>query len=249
MRRPAATCPALLAALALGGCATATAAGDAPSVAPLRAALAAGFQAASAHGSATAAPTPFPEPPPPPPAAPPAWRSVAAGKPYAGRLLRGVQLPAHGPHHLTWDAVLDRSPNRGWRRWGTDRLVATIQAVAAAHRAAHPDAPPVLVADLSRPRGGVFDARFGGLGHASHQNGLDVDIQYPRKDRLPIGPRRPADVDRRLAQDLVDRFVAAGAEFVFVGLRVRLKGPASVVQPIAHHDDHLHVRLRRLPRR
>jgi hypothetical protein len=51
-------------------------------------------------------------------------------------------------------------------------------------------------------------------------------------------------VDRVLAQDLVDRFVAAGAQYVFVGYRVGLRGPRRVVQAIPHHDDHLHVRLR-----
>ena len=49
-------------------------------------------------------------------------------------------------------------------------------------RAANPGAPRVGVADLSRPKGGVFDRRYGGDGHASHQNGLDIDILYPRKD-------------------------------------------------------------------
>ena len=36
--------------------------------------------------------------------------------------------------------------------------------------------------DLSRTHGGKFGRNFGGLGHASHQNGLDADILYPRKD-------------------------------------------------------------------
>ncbi|WP_205698038.1 penicillin-insensitive murein endopeptidase [Conexibacter sp. SYSU D00693] len=193
--------------------------------------------------------TKAPAPAPAPPAVPGApagwqWRSVSLGKPNRGRLRLGVELPASGPHHLTWDAPLQRSPSRPWRRWGTDRLVWTVQAVAASYRAAHPEAPPLLVGDLSRPTGGVFDRRYGGLGHASHQNGRDVDVFYPRKDRLPIAPQRPADVDRRLAQDLVDRFVAAGAQFVFVGPRLDLKGPEGVVQELVHHDDHLHVRLR-----
>ncbi len=55
--------------------------------------------------------------------------------------------------------------------------------VLAEHRLAHPESPPILVGDLSLPTGGSFGAEYGGLGHASHQNGLDVDIYYPRKDR------------------------------------------------------------------
>ena len=85
---------------------------------------------------------------------------------------------------------------------------------------------------------------FGGLGHASHQNGLDIDILYPRKDGTETRPTKPSQVDRELAQDLVDRFVAAGAVKVFVGPRLDLKGPRNVVMPLIYHDDHLHVRIR-----
>ena len=113
------------------------------------------------------------------------------------------------------------------------------------YRAAHPGAPRVGVGDLSRPRGGDFGPRFGLPGHVSHQNGLDVDVYYPRKDRRERPPRTAAQVDRRLAQDLVDRFVRAGASVVFVGPNVRLTGPPEIVQVLAHHDNHLHLRIPR----
>jgi hypothetical protein len=48
-----------------------------------------------------------------------------------------------------------------------------------------------------------------------------------------------------LAQALVDLFVKAGAQFVFVGPHVGLRGPKRVVQSLALHDDHMHVRIRR----
>ena len=54
---------------------------------------------------------------------------------------------------------------------------------------------------------------------------------------------KPQEVDRKLAQDLVDRFVAAGAVKVFVGPHLNLKGPKNVVVPLIYHDDHLHVRI------
>jgi murein endopeptidase len=175
------------------------------------------------------------------PAAP---RSRAIGRPWRGRLVNGVQLPAVGQDFLTWDPVRKRSPNRGWRRWGTAKLVRTVERVLAAYHAEHPAAPQVLVGDLSRPHGGVFDERYGGLGHASHQNGLDVDIFYPRADGAPRAAWRPDQIDRRLAQALVDGFVRAGAQFVFVGTRTGLRGPRKVVEAIPHHNDHLHVRIR-----
>ena len=180
---------------------------------------------------------------PPVPAVPEA-PSRAVGRPFDGRLQGGVQLPEGSADLFTWDWALKRSPNRPWRRWGTAKTVSTTLTVIAQFRAAHPEAPRVAVADLSRPRGGPFGARFGGQGHASHQNGLDVDIPYPRLDRREKPPIRPAQVDRRLAQELVDRFVAADAEYVFVGRHVGLHGPKDVVVPIGNHDDHLHIRLR-----
>jgi murein endopeptidase len=170
-------------------------------------------------------------------------RSRAVGKPWAGRLVHGVQLPVAGPGFLSYDDLLDRLPDRGWRRWGTDELVGLLERVSARYARAHPRAHPVLIGDLSRPKGGPFGKRYGGLGHASHQNGLDADVYYPRKDRRLTKARKPRQVNRRLAQDLVDRFVAAGAEKVFVGPRLRLRGPRRVVVPLVDHDDHLHVRI------
>jgi Zinc carboxypeptidase/Penicillin-insensitive murein endopeptidase len=174
------------------------------------------------------------------------WRrSTALGQPWSGRLVGGVQLPAEGATFFTWDPVLRRSPNRPWRRVGTERLVATVLTVLEEFAAAHPGAPRIGVGDLSRPRGGDFGPRFGLPGHASHQNGLDVDVYYPRHDGRERPPAVPRQIDRRLAQDLVDRFVAAGATKVFVGPRAGLSGPRGVVAALAHHDNHLHVRLSR----
>lgn len=169
--------------------------------------------------------------------------SVALAATNRGRLVNGLQLPAQGPYWVTWDGVLRRVPNRADRRWGTDRLLSFVVTVLRDYRIAHPTAQRVLVGDLSRPFGGPFDSDFGGLGHVSHQNGLDVDVFYPRADGTLRAPESAQDVDRALAQDLVSRFVAYGAQFAFVGLHVGLGGPPAVVQAIAHHDDHVHVRI------
>jgi hypothetical protein len=168
--------------------------------------------------------------------------SRAVGKPWAGRLVNGLQMPASGVGFYTFDSALRRSPSRGWRRWGTDLTVARTTAVLAQFHAAHPDGPRLGVGDLSRTHGGPFGAEYGGLGHASHQNGQDVDVYYPRRDRRELPPAKPSEVDRALAQELVDRFVAAGADMAFVGPHVGLHGTRGVVQELAHHDDHVHVR-------
>ena len=191
-------------------------------------------------------PVPVPPPTTPAPVAQPAARtgpSRAIGQPWHGRLVNGVELPEVSGDWLTWDPVLKQIPNRPERRWGTAKLIATIQRVLAAWHLAHPTMPQVLIGDLSRPHGGVFDERYGGLGHASHQNGLDADIYYPRADHRLLAAYKPDLIDHALAQDLLDRFVAAGAQFVFIGTRTDLRGPRKVVEVIAHHNDHMHVRI------
>ena len=176
-------------------------------------------------------------------------RSRSLGLPYAGRLVNGVQLPVEGRNFATWDPALKRSPNRGWRRWGSDRLVEIVLRVIREYRAAHPLAPPVLIGDLSRRHGGNFGRQFGGLGHVSHQNGLDADVYYPRRDRRLRPPTKVGQIDSRLAQDLLDRFLRAGAKTIFVGPHTSLHGPTKVVFRLVHHDNHMHVRIARENRR
>ena len=212
-------------------------------------AFAAGLVACGAASRNAAVPPPgageADEPPESMLAEPLEWRrSTAVGRTNRGRLLNGMQLPSEGEHFFTWDPIDNTTPNRPWRRYATDRLIRVLLQVLAEFRAAHPDAPRIGIGDLSRPGGGNFGARFGAPGHASHQNGLDADVYYPRLDRQERGPASVAQVDRALAQDLADRFVRAGAKFVFVGLRVRLKGPRRIVQPIPLHENHMHVRIR-----
>jgi len=168
----------------------------------------------------------------PPPMYVPQVGSLAVGRTNRGRLINGLALPASGPD---WIALKPRS-----HRWTTDRMLAFLLAVLRDFRLANPGAPQVMIGDLSRRSGGRF------RGHASHQNGLDADVYYPRLDRRLRAPRRVAHVDRALAQDLVNRFVAAGAQFTFVGLRLGLLGPRAVVQAIPNHNDHVHVRIAKL---
>jgi murein endopeptidase len=168
------------------------------------------------------------------------WRlSRALGSPANGGLVRGVQLPAEGATFFTWDPVLHRVPNRGWRRWGTDRLVRLVLRISREYAVAHPDAPRLGIGDFSRQRGGPFGPK-----HATHQNGLDVDVYYPRLDGLERPPKRVTQIDLELAQDLVDRFVRAGVDLMYVGPNTGLRGPPGVVQVLWNHDNHVHVRIR-----
>lgn len=182
---------------------------------------------------------------PGPPAHPSAPRcaSRAVGKPWQGRLVCGVQLPPGSESFATWDGVRGLGPNRGWRRWGTQKLIDTVESLSLDYGTRFPIGPRLVVGDLSRPSGGRFGAKYGGAGHRSHQNGLDVDIYYPRLDGLERAPELPSLVDRRRAQWIVD-WASRSAQFVFVGPNVGLRRTNRRVQYLpAYHDDHMHVRL------
>jgi murein endopeptidase len=166
------------------------------------------------------------------------WRKATAhGLPYAGRLTAGTQLPVEGPDWVTWNPVEDRVPNQRGRLYGHERTIRAILAVASSYRAEHPTAPRVVVGDISFRDGGPMEL------HRSHQSGLDVDVYYPRRDGRERAPTATDQVDRALTQDLLDRFVAAGAKVVFVGYRTGLRGPGGVVVPYPNHEDHMHVRF------
>jgi pimeloyl-ACP methyl ester carboxylesterase len=164
-------------------------------------------------------------------------RATSHGLPYAGALTAGTQLPVDGPDWVTWDPVTDSVPNQPRRLYGNEHTIRTVVSVLAAYRTAHPDAPRVVVGDISFRGGGPMDE------HRSHQNGLDVDVYYPRQDGALRAPVATAQIDRGLAQDLLDRFVAAGAQMVFVGFSTGLHGPGGVVIPYPNHEDHMHVRF------
>jgi murein endopeptidase len=167
------------------------------------------------------------------------WRhSISLGQPGNGRLTGGVRLPAEGRFFFTWDPLLLRSPDRWWRRYGNDRLVSTVLSVVGAYARAHPGAPRVGIGDLSRPHGGYFGPK-----HATHQNGRDVDVYYPRRDRRERPPDASPQIDRRLAQDLLNRFVRAGAVRIYVGPSTHLRGPRRILRILWNHDNHMHVRI------
>ena len=163
--------------------------------------------------------------------------AISVGLQYAGRLIDGTQLPQEGPNWVTWNPVTDSIPNLPGRLYGHERTIRAILSVLSGYRVAHPDAPRVVVGDISFRHGGRMNE------HVSHQNGLDVDIYYPRLDRRAISPTSPHQIDRRLAQDLLDRFVAEGAKVVFVGYSSGLRGETGVVVPYPNHENHMHVRF------
>ena len=172
-----------------------------------------------------------------------AGRSRAVGSATAGRLVAGVALPAEGKYFFTWNIPEGRSPNPRFRRFATAGVVQRVLGVAADYALANPSAPRVGIGDLSLPRGGEFGVKYGGTGHVAHRNGTEVDILYPRRDGTERAAASTAEVDLRLAQDVLDRLLDAGAVQVVVDPNLSLKGPSGAIESAPYHEEHMHARF------
>jgi len=179
------------------------------------------------------------------PAAPPARQPLPGHGIPDGRspVVGGVAVPREGRHFFTWSIPRARSPNPQFRRYGTYAVVQRVLRVVAGYRRAHPNAARVGIADLSLPHGGEFGTQYGGTGHVAHRNGTEVDILYPRRDRKEQAPVRPAQIDRSLTQDLLERFLDAGAVQVKVDGRLGLRAPPQKIEEAPFHEEHMHVRF------
>ena len=162
-------------------------------------------------------------------------RSVAVGTLTNGRLENGVPLPATGKDHFTWNVASKSSPNPRGRRYATDYVVRAVLRVVRSYRAKHKGVVKVGIADLSRSRGGDFGPR-----NQAHENGLAVDVLYPRSDGGESEATAVEQVDRQLAQDLLDAFARGGARKIIVDPRLGLTGPKGVVEQTSS-DASMHV--------
>lgn len=160
--------------------------------------------------------------------------SVSIGSPGYGRLVHGVLFPATGPDHFAWNFRRQRIGGSDRTRWGNCHVVRAVLHGIARYRRRNPDAPPVAVGDISLRHGGPID------GHATHQNGRAVDLYFPRRDRRWREPHTVAEVDMRLARQLVRAMLAVGAKLVLIGPHVEM-GTSPHVIHWPNHDDHLHA--------
>ena len=161
-------------------------------------------------------------------------RSQSIGSPGNGRLAGGVLFPAAGPDHFAWNFREQRIGGSDRTRWGDCRVVrAVLRGLAVYHRR-NPDAPPVAVGDMGLRHGGEID------GHSTHENGRQIDIYFPRRDRKLREPRTVAQVDPPLARELVQAMLDVGAYRVLIGPLIRIATPARVIR-WPNHDDHLHA--------
>jgi murein endopeptidase len=160
--------------------------------------------------------------------------SRSIGTPGNGRLVDGVLFPSSGPDHFAWNFRQQRIGGSDRTRWGNCHVVRAVLLGIAAYRRRNPDAPLVAVGDMGLRRGGEIDH------HSTHENGRQIDLYYPRRDRALREPHTVAQVDTRLSRELVRAMLGAGAERVLIGPHIRIATPAGVIR-WPNHDDHLHA--------
>lgn len=188
-----------------------------------------------------------------PPGRPSTWAAIEQPSPGAGAepiggydsgcLRAGMRLPPD-------PALVVTHPERR-RDYGHPDLLGFIAGLS--HALVAQDAGPLRVGDLGQPRGGPLPSS-----HASHQIGLDVDLEYGAagparsvltRDRLRLDPRAwgPAQVVRLRAAAY-----DPGTARIFVHPTIKVRLCKTLVEPLdwlaklrpwPGHDDHFHVRL------
>jgi len=160
--------------------------------------------------------------------------SRSIGSPGSGRLVQGVLFPATGPDHFAWSFRAQRIGGSARTRWGDCRVVRAVLLGLAAYRRRNPDAPPVAVGDMGLRHGGEIDR------HSTHENGRQIDLYLPRRDRAHREPHTVAQVDLRLSGELMRAMLDAGADRVLIGPHIRIATSPRVIR-WPNHDDHLHA--------
>ena len=144
--------------------------------------------------------------------------SEAEGRPQAGRLINGEQMPLEHDCY-----VLKRQRNA----WGTnetvEQLLQAIQAVCKSKKLRRKNKgkriPKIVIGDLSSRRGGPLPP------HKSHQNGRDVDIGYYHKGTKQLRGFKSANeknLDKRLMWALIDQLLDQDAvEYLFMDKKIQ----------------------------
>ena len=156
---------------------------------------------------------------------------------------------------------------RRFKNYGTPEMIATIKSGVQSLRAQFPQAPPLIVGDLSKRYGGHFPP------HLSHQSGRDADIGYFVKGRyshkqkgLALVNRRTIDVEKTWAflsgmlktglvesafidyqlQKVLYRHAKREGKWSVAKLNKIFSYPqwkGAVINHLKGHSDHMHVRF------
>ena len=161
--------------------------------------------------------------------------SSPQGVPNKGKLIGGLNLPDKGTgyFHFRGTDGVDKDD------WGSLTLLTCLESVGRALRA---EGIVLNVGDLSLRGGGRFPP------HASHQNGMDVDLRYVRRDRrsAPLDLRSDsAAYDPVATKKMFDIFLRfCPVRLIFVDTdRVNFPLDDDRIFHADGHSNHAHVRL------
>lgn len=179
-----------------------------------------------------------------------------------GSLRNGVELPVAGPGYIR----LFVHRNRGW---GSQEMIDLIVNTSAGMNQKYPNMDRLQVGDISQQGGGpVTDL------HSSHQNGLDVDLTFYRKNKVEqlqsqingfqenmvVRGRLSKNFDTERNWEFMKQIHAQGqVQRVFVDPVIKKElcrfarqknelyrhdEVLRSIRPLGNHHDHMHVRLK-----
>lgn len=179
--------------------------------------------------------------------------SVSLGRPQAGALFNGIQMPKGSMWRLVNPV----------QTWGTEETVDALIRVIKYVNAKHPGTPPLYIGDISEKHGGHVRP------HISHQSGRDIDLGfYYTTGAHWFRTATRANLDLARTWTLIRAFIMlTDVERIFIDRRVQkllrnyaasigedaawldsiFGGPRSTDHPLIIHEpghrSHLHVRL------
>lgn len=181
---------------------------------------------------------------------------ISIGRPSAGRLVRGVELPERT------DLYVRRKPDESF---GSTHAIAELMAAITTFRHQTGFKRSISIGGISKARGGRFRP------HKSHQSGRDIDIRMPLTAAAE-GKRHVTanDIDWKATWQLMHTFILRGeAEYIFVDFSLQkrlykaareqgvpkeqlahwLQWPAKkprhhTIRHVTGHKVHFHVRVR-----
>lgn len=182
-------------------------------------------------------------------------RSSSVGQPQRGRLSLSEQLEDGAGYWV----------RNSSRAYGTNETTTLITEVFGRIHQRYPDAPEIVIGDISYRRGGRMRP------HQSHQTGRDVDLAYytfGREDDNGFIVATPENLDVPMTWHLLNSFLETGeVRYIFVDYElqevlydyVHQRGASGeelaewfqypreeyvgIIRHSSGHDDHIHIRL------
>lgn len=123
-------------------------------------------------------------------------------------------------------------------KYSGNKIRDVLYSLAEVWHSSNPDGPRIQINVISAQEGGD-------IGHSSHQNVLDFDIRYVRKDSTEGPLQLPSsNYDQTRTQDLIDLFIDTGKiDIIFTCADANLSSSKINTNYSSTHKDHMHIRF------